>query len=453
MDYQVGKLHKNYRGELQVSREAEQNVLGALLSDNRMFDEIDFLQADDFLTEEHRNIFATSKKMIESGNEVDPFLLSDKDKTLQLTYLTDLVRHCYAPKNAKAYADVVKRTSIDRKLLGIGSSISQLASKDKTTGEKFDEALDMLNNLSNQSTQKSKPQEISKSLNSVIDRIEAAYKNGGSVTGLSTGLIGLDEKTLGLHKSDFIVIAGRPSMGKTALALNMAEVAAKKNETALIFSMEMPTEQLIDRELANLGSIPLNLIRSGKLRDEHWPRLTAAFNELNGLPMDIDDSPALSIGEVRLRAKQVQREKGLGVIVIDYIQLMRGKGNNRTEEVSEISRGLKAIAKELKVPVIALSQLNRSLEARPNKRPIMSDLRESGSIEQDADLILFVYRDEYYNEESPHKGIAEINIAKQRQGETGKVFTKFTGHLCRFENYVGDIPQFSTPTRTKGFRG
>jgi len=436
-----------------MSREAEQHVIGSILVNNNIFDEVDFLNKDDFLNSEHQAIFSASKELIEKGKEVDCFIIQDNLKNLDLRYLVELSKNVPTTVNAKAYAKIVKRDSTNRKLMAAGNSIYQIAETDKPTEEKLDTALDLLSNLSTENNEKSKPVEINKFLSSTIDDIEKAYNNKGEIIGLSTGLIGLDEKTLGLHPSNLIIIAGRPSMGKTSLALNMAEDAAKKGKTALVFSMEMSGKELTQRELANLGSIPFNFIRSGKLNDKHWPRLTEATKQLNEMPLIIDETPALTIGELRLRAKQVQREKGLDLIVVDYIQLMSGSGDTRNETVSDISRGLKALAKELSVPVVALSQLNRSLEQRPNKRPIMSDLRDSGAIEQDADVILFVYRDEVYNEESPHKDIAEIIIGKQRQGALGTVFTKFIGCLLRFENYVGDIPQFSAPTRTKSFRG
>jgi replicative DNA helicase len=338
---------------------------------------------------------------------------------------------------------------MSRKLIKAGNEIVEEGYNEGS----LDVAQDLINDLSNNDTTKSKPREITEFLGETLETIQNAFENGGMITGLSTGLLGLDEKTQGLQKSDLIILAARPSMGKTSLALNIAEYTAMKGETALVFSMEMDGESITQREIASLSRIPLNLVRSGQIKDHQWPKLTDAVSRLNGLPLIIDETPALTVGELRLRAKQVKREKGLGLIVVDYIQLMTGTGNNRNEVVSEISRGLKAVAKELKVPIIALSQLNRSLESRPNKRPIMSDLRDSGAIEQDADVIIFIYRDEVYNEESPHKGLAEINIAKQRQGAIGKVHTSFIGHLCRFENYAGEIPQFSSPTRKPSFKG
>ncbi|MCK4586419.1 MAG: replicative DNA helicase, partial [Gammaproteobacteria bacterium] len=242
--------------------------------------------------------------------------------------------------------------------------------------------------------------------------------------------------------SDLIIVAGRPSMGKTSFAMNIAENAAiKSNLPTVIFSMEMPGEQLAMRMFSSLGRIDAHKVRTGKLDDEDWPRLTSAVSLLAEAPMFIDDTPALSPNELRARARRIKREHGLGLIVIDYLQLMQvhGTSENRTNEISEISRSLKALAKELEVPVVALSQLNRSLEQRPNKRPVMSDLRESGAIEQDADVIAFIYRDEVYNEDSPDKGIAEIIIGKQRNGPIGTTRLTFIGQYTRFENYIHDI--------------
>jgi replicative DNA helicase len=260
------------------------------------------------------------------------------------------------------------------------------------------------------------------------------------ITGLSTGYHDLDEMTSGLQPADLVIIAGRPSMGKTTFAMNIAEHAAiKSGKSVLVFSMEMPGDSLAMRMMSSLGRIDQHRLRTGKLEDEDWPRITSAVSMLSEAPLFIDDTPALTPGEIRSRARRVAREQGgLALIVLDYIQLMQISGfkENRTAEISEISRSLKSLAKELNVPVIALSQLNRGLEQRTDKRPVMSDLRESGAIEQDADLIMFIYRDEVYNENSPDKGIAEIIIAKQRNGPIGRVRLTFLGKFTRFENFA-----------------
>jgi len=431
------------------SIESERNVLGAILSDNKYYDDVSFLMADDFFSAEHRNIFTVLKENIENGHNVDYFLAHEKSADIELSYLVGVVKECYAPINAKLYADVVKSKSISRKLLTLGSEISQSVYADES--DQLDKAQEAISKISESHKNKSEPQVIAKFLKSTLDGIERAYNNKGDIIGLSTGLVDLDSKTLGMHPSDLIIIAGRPAMGKTSLALNIAEAVAKTGEPTLVFSMEMSAEQLTQRELSSLSGISLNAIRSGDLDDSAWSRLAVAVKKLNEMPLIIDEAPALTIGEVRLRARKIKRERGLSLIIIDYIQLMQGRGYNRNESISEISRGLKAIAKELRIPVIALSQLNRELEKRPNKRPQASDLRDSGAIEQDADVILFVYRDEMYNEGSPYEGIAEIIINKQRQGETGKIYASFKGELCRFDNFAGNLPEYQKPT--KGFRG
>jgi len=275
-----------------------------------------------------------------------------------------------------------------------------------------------------------------------VDRIDELFQQDSPITGVPTGWDSFDEMTSGLQKGDLVIVAGRPSMGKTSFAMNIAEHAAIKGGVpTAVFSMEMPGEQLAMRMLSSLGRIDQHKIRTGKLEDEDWPRLTSAVGILAEAPLFIDDTPALSPNDLRARARRLSREHGLGLVVIDYLQLMQvyGTKENRTNEISEISRSLKALAKELEVPVIALSQLNRGLEQRPNKRPIMSDLRESGAIEQDADVIAFIYRDEVYNEDSPDKGTAEIIIGKQRNGPIGTTRLTFLGQFTRFENFIHDI--------------
>ncbi|MFB3083231.1 MAG: replicative DNA helicase, partial [Gammaproteobacteria bacterium] len=274
-----------------------------------------------------------------------------------------------------------------------------------------------------------------------LDRIDALFQQDNPITGVPTGFDDLDKLTAGLQPSDLIIVAGRPSMGKTSLAINIAEHAAIKHKLSVaIFSMESPGEQLAMRMMSSLGRIDQHKVRSGKLDDEDWPRLTSAVGILSDAKLFIDDTAALTPGELRSRCRRLFREHGLDLIVVDYLQLMEvpGTKENRATEISEISRSLKALAKELNVPVLALSQLNRSLEQRPNKRPLMSDLRESGAIEQDADVIVFIYRDEVYDEESPQKGLAEIIVGKQRNGPIGTIALTFLGQYTRFENYVSD---------------
>lgn len=294
--------------------------------------------------------------------------------------------------------------------------------------------------IANQGLTSDGPIAIGPLLTKAVERIDTLFHSDQLITGLPTGFHDFDEMTSGLQKSDLVIIAGRPSMGKTTFAMNIAEhVAIKTKKTALIFSMEMPGDSLATRMLSSLGRIDQLSIRSGKLQDDDWPRITSAVSMLSEAPMFIDDTPALSPSELRARARRMVREHGeIGLIVIDYLQLMQvpGSRENRTAEISEISRSLKSLARELHVPVVALSQLNRSLEQRSDRRPVMSDLRESGAIEQDADLIVFIYRDEVYNEETNDKGLAEIIIAKQRNGPIGKVKLTFRGQFTRFENHM-----------------
>jgi replicative DNA helicase len=287
------------------------------------------------------------------------------------------------------------------------------------------------------------PQAMKPLLESAVDRVEKLFSTKGAITGLATGFAELDEKTAGLQNSDLIIVAGRPSMGKTALAMNIVEHAVMQGEgaTTLVFSMEMPADQLVMRMLSSLGRIDQTRMRTGNLKDEDWSRFTGAVAQLKDKSLFIDDTPALTPNDIRTRARRVAREaKGLGLIVVDYLQLMRGsrQAENRTNEISEISRSLKAVAKELRCPLIAVSQLNRALENRTDRRPVMSDLRESGAIEQDADVILFIYRDEVYNDDSPDKGVAEIIIGKQRNGPIGKFRLSFLGHLTKFEDLAPD---------------
>lgn len=436
------------------SVEAEQSVLGSLMLDNRTFDKIvDKLKEHDFYQSHHRTIFRILSELSRRNSPFDVLTVSDALKNIgELDniggelYLFELAKNTPSVANATAYADIVSERSILRQLITVTNEIGDHAffPDGNTSSEILDIAEQKIFKIADKGTRGSGPISLTEYLAKAADRIDTLFHSNNSVTGIPTGFSDFDDMTSGLQQGDLIIIAGRPSMGKTTFAMNIAENAAiKSKQPVLVFSMEMPGEQLALRMMSSLGRIDQHRVRNGKLTDEDWPRITSAVSVLSEAPMYIDDTPALSPSELRARARRLVREHGsLGLIVIDYLQLMQVPGNkeNRTNEISEISRSLKALAKELHVPVIALSQLNRSLESRHDRRPIMSDLRESGAIEQDADLIVFIYRDEVYNEDSPDKGKAEIIIAKQRNGPIGKVHLTFLGQYTVFENYAS--PQY-----------
>jgi replicative DNA helicase len=436
------------------SIEAEQSVLGGLLLDNQAwFNIADRVGEHDFYRRDHQMIFSAIKALAETDKPCDIITLSEwlEQRNLLenvggLAYLGALARNTPSAANISTYADIVRERSVLRQLVRVGTDIANSAfeTQGRTPEELLDEAEKQVFAIAEQGLRKGGFVPIKNLLATAVDRIDELFHKDSPVTGLSTGFADLDDKTSGLQKSDLIIIAGRPSMGKTSFAMNLAENAAIHTKAPVaVFSMEMPGEQLAMRLMSSLGHIDQHKVRTGKLDDEDWPRLTSAISMLADTPLFIDDTPALSPTDLRARARRLAREQdGLGLIVIDYLQLMQVPGNkeNRATEVAEISRSLKALAKELNVPVIALSQLNRSLEQRPNKRPVMSDLRESGGLEQDADIIMFIYRDEVYNEDSEDKGTAEIIIAKQRNGPTGTVRLAFLGQYTRFENFAsGDF--------------
>ena len=434
------------------SIQAEQSVLGGLMLDNQTWDSVaDKVIDTDFYRRDHQLIFRAIAQLAEKQEPFDVVTLSEvlgSTGELQdvggLAYLGMLAAETPSAANIVSYANIVRDRSVLRQLIHIGTEISDSAFS--TEGR---ETADLLENAERRvfeiAEQRQRGQggfsSIKSLLAKAVDKIEMLYEQDGDITGASTGFTDLDEKTSGLQPADLIIVAGRPSMGKTTIAMNMAEnVALKSGMPVAVFSMEMPGEALAMRMMSSLGRIDQHKVRTGKLDDDDWPRLTSAINLLAETKLFIDDTPALTPTEVRSRARRLTREHGqLGLIVLDYLQLMQSpsSGDNRVQQISDISRGLKALAKEMNVPVIALSQLNRNLEQRPNKRPVMSDLRESGAIEQDADLIIFVYRDEVYNEDSPDKGIAEVIIGKQRNGPLGTVRLTFLGQYTRFENFAG----------------
>jgi replicative DNA helicase len=430
------------------SLEAEQSVLGGLMLANDAWDSVaELLTPTDFYRADHRLIFRQVAQLAEASEPVDVITLSEKlnangelESAGGLVYLAELAKNTPSAANIRAYASVVRERSALRSLIQAAQNIAETGFNPE--GRNADELIDMaerqIMQISEQGPKAGGPQEINPLLTKAVERIDELYNSGGDITGLSTGFIELDNMTSGLQKSDLIIVAGRPSMGKTAFAMGLVENAVlSQSKPVLVFSMEMPAEQLIVRMLSSIGRIDQTRIRNGKLEQDDWPRLSTAVTKLKDVPLHIDDTAALSPTELRSRARRVAREHGeLGMIMVDYMQLMQVTGftEGRTAEVSEISRNMKALAKEFNCPVVALSQLNRSLEQRPSKRPVNSDLRESGSIEQDADIIMFIYRDEVYNEDSPDKGVAEIIIGKQRNGPIGTARLAFIGQHTRFEN-------------------
>jgi len=435
------------------SIQAEQSVLGGLMLDNERWDSVaDKVASVDFYRKDHRMIFAAIQDLAEKQVPFDVVTISEAltkvdelDNVGGLAYLSVLAKDTPSAANIVAYANIVRDRSVLRQLIHIGSDISESAfnSEGLTTSDLLEKAEKSVFEIAEQ-RQKGQAgfTPIKELLGTAVEKIETLFEQEGNITGEGTGFTDLDEMTSGLQPGDLIIVAGRPSMGKTTIAMNMAEnVAISSGKPVAVFSMEMPGDSLAMRMMSSLGRIDQNKVRTGKLDDDEWPRLTSAINLLAETKLFIDDSPGLTPNEVRSRARRLTRDNGqLGLIVLDYLQLMQSpaSGDSRVAQISDISRGLKTMAKELHVPVMALSQLNRNLEQRPNKRPVMSDLRESGSIEQDADVIMFVYRDEVYNEDSPDKGMAELIIGKQRNGPIGTVRLTFLGKYTRFENCAHD---------------
>jgi len=431
------------------SIEAEQAVLGGLLLDNSTWDSIaDRLRAEDFYRRDHQQIFAAIAELSARSEPSDAVTLAEylaakglADETGGLAYLAGLARDTPTAANIRAYADIVRERSLLRQLIRVSGEVAASAyeSEGRTAVELVDEAERRVFEIAEQGRRTGSGfVPLHDILGATIDRLDLLQQTQGQLTGVSTGYHDLDRMTAGLQPGDLIIVAGRPSMGKTTLALNIAENAAIGASTPVaVFSMEMSRDQLAMRMISSLGRVDQSHLRTGNFGDEDWARINGAIAQMKTAPIYIDDSGALTPTEVRARARRLKREKGgLGLIVVDYLQLMQvpGTKENRATEISEISRSLKALAKELRVPVIALSQLNRSVEQRTDKKPVMSDLRESGAIEQDADLIVLIYREEVYEPETARKGIADIIIAKQRNGPTGEVHLTFLGKYTRFEN-------------------
>lgn len=438
------------------SVEAEQSVLGCLMLEaNEAFDKVsEIVTENDFYQHNHKLIFRAISALAIEGAHPDVVTVTGWLQTNSiledaggLNYVGALVEVTPSAGNIKAYAEIVRERSVLRQLITVANEIADSAfdAEGRTSKEILDEAETKVFAIADQSAKSAGGfHDIKSVLAGAIERINFLFESDAAITGLSTGFTELDEKTSGLQKSDLIIVAGRPSMGKTTFAMNLAENAAMEADAPVaIFSMEMPADQLGMRMISSLGRVELQKLRTGKLAEQDWPRITSAITLLNQKRnVFIDDTPGLTPTDLRARCRRLARDRGLSLIVIDYLQLMSGTtaGENRTAEISEISRSLKGLAKELQVPVIALSQLNRSLEQRPDKRPVMSDLRESGAIEQDADVIMFIYRDEVYNpDDEASKGRAEILIRKQRNGPIGSVNLTFLGQYTRFENFSPEI--------------
>ncbi len=432
------------------SVDAEQAVLGGLMLDNTEWDNIaDVILPEDFYRSEHQLIYQIMTQQSEANSPIDVVTLVESLNSLNelenaggLDYLSELSSNARGTANIQAYADIIRERAILRRLISVANTIADSGynTGGRKAAEILDEAEQRVFNIADERPQDQGPISINPLLTKAVDRVDELAGTDGSITGLASGYIDLDKMTLGWQKSDLIIIAGRPSMGKTAFAMNLVEHSIlHNNDPVLVFSLEMPAESLIFRMISSIGKIDQTKIRTGDLTEENWPDFNQAVAKLKDTPLYIDDSVGLSPMEIRARARRIAREHGeLGMIVVDYLQLMQIKGTkeNRVGEISEISRSLKLLAREFDCPVIALSQLNRGLEHRPDKRPVMSDLRESGAIEQDADVIIFIYRDEVYNEDTPEKGIAEINISKQRNGPIGKLRLSFNGKYTRFENHA-----------------
>ena len=436
------------------SIEAEQAVLGGLLLDPLAWDNVaDAVTQEDFYRPDHQLIFEAIGSLAAAGKPVDAVTVSQHlerigklDAAGGLAYLSSIARDTPSAANVRAYADIVRERSLLRQLIRAGTDIASAVFNNdgQTARELVDRAEQRVFEIAEGSFRRREgAMPVRTLLPTVIDQIDEWHNNPDALRGLPTGFIEFDKLTGGLRAGDLVIVAGRPSMGKSTLAVNMAEYAAVhqgSRASVAIFSLEMPSEQVITRMLASLGGVPLNSLRSGQITDDDWVRITSATSQLSEARIFVDETPALNPTELRARARRVKREHGLSLIVVDYLQLMQvpGTQENRATEIAEVSRGLKALAKELQVPVIALSQLNRAVEQREHKRPVMSDLRESGSLEQDADMVLLIYREEVYDRNTTKKGIAEIDLVKHRNGEIGQFLLTFQGQFARFVNYMPD---------------
>ena len=431
------------------SIDAEQSVLGGLMLQNEAWETVsDIIDSTDFYRAAHSKIYSAIKNLSLEDNPFDVITLGEwldnrqeLEKVGGMGYLSNLVQNTPSAANIDAYARVVRQKSVLRELINAASTITESAfrTEGRSQEELLGEAESLVFKIAEREERGTKTYEGMKGLlDSALHRVQELFENGGKPTGVQTGFHKLDDMINGLQPSDLVIVAGRPSMGKTAFAMNIARSAAiKQHVPVVIFSMEMPKEQIAMRMLASLARVDQKKISTGKVAAADWPRLTSAVQLLDeNVNLFIDDTPALNPNEIRSRCRRLKRDQGLGLVVIDYLQLMQVSRatENRATEIAEISRSLKALAREIGCPIIALSQLNRALELRQDKTPMMSDLRESGAIEQDADLIMFIYREEVYDEETEKKGLADIIIGKHRNGPTGKVELRFRGEHTNFEN-------------------
>ena len=434
------------------SIEAEQAVLGGIFLDKDAWDKVaDKVHEDDFYRKDHRIIFRAISHLSNEGQPCDIVTVTEwlenhqlLDEAGGMSSIASLAENTPSAMNIKSYADIIRKRSILRQLISVTSNINDTVfnPQGRTSEEILELAEQLVFDIAEQEERSNQSyQNISAYTQPVMNRIQELAESDSPITGIATGFKDLDFKTGGFQRSDLIIIAGRPSMGKTALAVNIAENTAIKAQLSVaIFSMEMPADQLTMRMMSSLASLDQHKVRTGDLDGEDFTQLHSTVNLLSNTKMFIDDTGALTPAELRARCRRIHREYGLDLVVVDYLQLMQvpSTSENRATEISEISRSLKAMAKELKIPVVALSQLNRSLESRQDKRPVMSDLRESGAIEQDADVIIFIYRDEVYDPDSVDKGMAEIILSKQRNGPIGKVKLAFRGQYTRFDDFIED---------------
>ncbi len=434
------------------SLEAEQSVLGALMIDNTHWDNIaEILMPDDFYRNEHRQVYRMMMRLAETSQPLDVITLGEaleNEKQLEavggMSYLNDLAENTPSIGNLVAYAKIVQERSVLRRLISVANDIAEKAYDPRGLDAEtiLDDAERQVFQIAEARPNQGGLVHVNPLVEKAIQRIDDLFHSDSDITGVSTGFADLDAMTTGMQSGDLVIVAARPSMGKTTFAMNLVEEAALNQDKAVVvFSLEMPADQIITRSMASLGRIDMGRVKTGKLHEDDFPKLTKAVNLLKDRKLFIDDTPGISPTEMRSRLRRLVREQGdIGLVMVDYLQLMKIKGftEGRTNEISEISRSLKAIAKEFECPMVALSQLNRSLEQRPNKRPVNSDLRESGAIEQDADVIMFIYRDEVYNEDSKDKGTAEIIIGKQRNGPIGTCRLAFIGKHSRFENLAPD---------------